>query len=61
MKKLKKLSLKKEQISQLDRKSLSKVLGGFAEAVSKSKPYTNSSGINLCSANPAGCGGYSGC
>lgn len=62
MKKFKTLSLKKEQIASLDRKSLSKVLGGLADSTSMTnKPYTNSSGITLCSGNPAGCGGYSGC
>jgi hypothetical protein len=60
MKKFKTLSLKKEQVANLDRKSLSKVLGGTAALVS-SKPYTNSSGITLCSGNPTGCGGYSSC
>jgi|GEM_PF-6297992 len=60
MKKFKTLSLKKEQIAKLDRTSLSKILGGL-EAYTTSKPYDNSSGITLCSANPAGCGGYSGC
>lgn len=60
MKKFKTLSLKKEKVANLDRASLSKVLGGL-EAASTSKPYTNSSGPPLCSANPAGCGGYSGC
>ena len=60
MKKFKTLSLKKEQITKLDRASLSKILGGL-EAASASKPYANSSGITLCSANPMGCGGYSGC
>jgi len=60
MKKFKTLSLKKEKIANLDRASLSKVLGGL-EASATSKPYENSSGIYLCSSNPAGCGGYSGC
>lgn len=61
MKKFKTLSLKKELVANLDRKSLSKVLGGLATLSATSKPYTNSSGITLCSGNPTGCGGYSGC
>ncbi|WGQ09195.1 class I lanthipeptide [Pedobacter gandavensis] len=61
MKKFKKLTFKKEEIANLDRKSLSKVLGGIAAPATTTKPYENSSGITLCSANPFGCGGYSGC
>jgi hypothetical protein len=61
MKKFKSLSLKKEQIAKLDRASLSKILGGIEALPTTTKPYENSSGITLCSANPAGCGGYSGC
>jgi ligand-binding sensor protein len=60
MKKFKTLLLKKEQIAKLDRASLSKVLGGL-EASDTSKPYQNSSGATMCSGNPAGCYGYSGC
>jgi natural product precursor len=54
--KFKKLKLNKATITALDKKSLANVIGG-----DYCKPYTNSSGIALCSANPMGCGGYSSC
>jgi len=53
MKKFKTLSLKKEKIANLDRKSLTKILGGMDMSETSYPGHT--SGITLCSANPLGC------
>ncbi len=58
MKKLKKLSLSKEVIENLDKKITKNIFGGEDDITStcSSGCATAASGSGLCSGNPTGCG-----